>query len=163
MAKKKSATKLISRPEVIAFLRDAKENPEDDTPRMILADWLEDRGDPRGEFLRLDMELAARGVCGDRHAELLKQHEAEWLGPLAAKANWNWRRALLSLSVHQRWVLGPTWTALAGTELWEWVEDVTLTKYTATGLRRLASSPLLSSVTSLGFDIPHGWFHVEPM
>ena len=39
-------------PEVLAFLADCKENPMDDTPRLVLADWLEEQGDPRGEFLR---------------------------------------------------------------------------------------------------------------
>jgi uncharacterized protein (TIGR02996 family) len=34
------------RPEVLAFLEDIKEHPDDDTPRLVLADWLEDHGDP---------------------------------------------------------------------------------------------------------------------
>lgn len=34
-----------ARPEVLAFLQDIKEHPEDDTPRLILADWLQDYGD----------------------------------------------------------------------------------------------------------------------
>jgi uncharacterized protein (TIGR02996 family) len=29
-----------------AFLRDILEHPDDDTPRLIFADWLEDNGDP---------------------------------------------------------------------------------------------------------------------
>jgi uncharacterized protein (TIGR02996 family) len=36
-----------------AFLQDILANPEDDTPRSIYADWLDEQGDPRGEFLRL--------------------------------------------------------------------------------------------------------------
>jgi uncharacterized protein (TIGR02996 family) len=38
-----------------AFLQAIKEQPEDDTPRLVLADWLTERGDPRGDFLRLDV------------------------------------------------------------------------------------------------------------
>src|SRR5262249_916567 len=86
MARKKTTPGLISRPEVIAVLREIKDNREEDTPRLILADWLDDRGDPRGEFIRLDMQLAATGACDARHAEIRKQQEADWLGPLAAKA-----------------------------------------------------------------------------
>ena len=33
--------------------RRSRRNPEDDTPRLILADWLEEHGDSRGEFIRL--------------------------------------------------------------------------------------------------------------
>src|SRR5262245_51174460 len=41
-----------------AFLRDIIEHPEDDAPRLIFADWLEDNGDPdRAEFIRVQCEL----------------------------------------------------------------------------------------------------------
>jgi uncharacterized protein (TIGR02996 family) len=46
------------RPEVLAFLRDIKDHPDDDTPRLVLADWLEEHGDPRGEFVRVQCQLA---------------------------------------------------------------------------------------------------------
>ncbi len=46
------------RPEVLAFLQAIKETPDDDTPRLVLADWLEERDDPRGRFLRLQTQLA---------------------------------------------------------------------------------------------------------
>jgi uncharacterized protein (TIGR02996 family) len=32
--------------------------PDDDTPRLIYADWLDERGDPRGEFIRVQIALA---------------------------------------------------------------------------------------------------------
>jgi uncharacterized protein (TIGR02996 family) len=31
--------------------------PGDDVPRLVLADWLEERDDPLGEFIRLQIEL----------------------------------------------------------------------------------------------------------
>ncbi len=34
-------------------------DPEDIQARLIYADWLEERGDPRGEFIRVQCELAA--------------------------------------------------------------------------------------------------------
>ena len=40
-----------------SFLADIRDHPDDDTPRLIYADWLEERGDPRGEFLRLEVRL----------------------------------------------------------------------------------------------------------
>jgi uncharacterized protein (TIGR02996 family) len=42
-----------------AFLLAILERPADDAPKLIYADWLEERGDPRGEFLR--------GVVKSRH------------------------------------------------------------------------------------------------
>src|SRR5262249_27667768 len=35
------------------------ENPDDDSLRLIYADWLDDRGDPRGEFIRIAVALEA--------------------------------------------------------------------------------------------------------
>jgi len=39
--------------EETAFLRGIAASPEDDLPRLVYADWLEERDDPRHEFLRL--------------------------------------------------------------------------------------------------------------
>jgi uncharacterized protein (TIGR02996 family) len=33
-----------------ALLQAVLASPDDDTPRLVYADWLEERGDPRGEF-----------------------------------------------------------------------------------------------------------------
>jgi uncharacterized protein (TIGR02996 family) len=39
--------------EEAAFLRAAHANPDDSAPRLVYADWLDERGDPRGEAVRL--------------------------------------------------------------------------------------------------------------
>jgi uncharacterized protein (TIGR02996 family) len=42
-----------------AFLRSIIENWEDDTPRLVYADWLEEHGNAdRAEFIRVQCELA---------------------------------------------------------------------------------------------------------
>ncbi|MBL8720543.1 MAG: TIGR02996 domain-containing protein, partial [Myxococcales bacterium] len=60
--------------------------PHDDGPREVLADFLLERQDPRGEFLTLQL-AAARGTGTakglQRMGSLLRRHEAEWIGPLA--------------------------------------------------------------------------------
>lgn len=44
------------------LLRAILERPEDDTPRLVYADWLVDNGQPeRGEFVRVQLELAKLG------------------------------------------------------------------------------------------------------
>lgn len=58
---------------------------DDDTPRVVLADrWLE-AGDPRGEFVSLQLR-AAQGEASnaelERMASLQAQGESEWLGEL---------------------------------------------------------------------------------
>jgi uncharacterized protein (TIGR02996 family) len=40
-----------------SFLRAIADDPADNTTRLVYADWLEERGDPRAEFLRLEYEL----------------------------------------------------------------------------------------------------------
>ncbi len=40
-----------------AFVAAVLADPADDAPRLVYADWLEERGDPRAEFLRVEWEL----------------------------------------------------------------------------------------------------------
>jgi uncharacterized protein (TIGR02996 family) len=64
-----------------AFLRGIVANPEDDTARLVYADWLDERGFSRGEFLRNAVALrseASRPVI-DRLLGLWSMISAEWL------------------------------------------------------------------------------------
>lgn len=89
-----------------AFLSALIENVEDDTTRLVYADWLEENDDPnRAEFIRLQIELAPleevdrrihtakKAGTSPRHRELLKREE-ELLDLYSS----DWRSAL------------PTWT-----------------------------------------------------
>lgn len=59
-----------------AFLDDIREYHEDDAPRLIYADWLEEKGDPeRAEFIRVQCELARLDVDDDRVPALRRQSE----------------------------------------------------------------------------------------
>jgi uncharacterized protein (TIGR02996 family) len=66
------------------LLADVYANPRDDAPRLVLADLLQERGDPRGEFIALQcrgapLDKAARA----RERALLAAHARAWMGPLA--------------------------------------------------------------------------------
>ena len=77
-------------PGTRAFLRAICADPEDDAPRLIFADWLEEHGeDHRAEFIRIQCELARWGEnhrnafqLEVREQELLGKYEDEWLGQL---------------------------------------------------------------------------------
>jgi uncharacterized protein (TIGR02996 family) len=62
-----------------ALLADIYANPRDDAPRLVYADVLQERGDPRGEFIALQ----CAGTTGKQVNELLKANLKKWLGPLA--------------------------------------------------------------------------------
>jgi uncharacterized protein (TIGR02996 family) len=69
-----------------AFLDSIFETPEDDTLRLVYADWLQENGQPeRGEFIRLQVE-ASRLQAGEARAALEAQakrfsdeHRTDWL------------------------------------------------------------------------------------
>ena len=42
-----------------AFVRAVVDGPGDDTPRLVYADWLDDRNDPRCAYLRAEAEWFA--------------------------------------------------------------------------------------------------------
>jgi uncharacterized protein (TIGR02996 family) len=86
-----------------AFLRMILDKPDADEPRLIYADWLEERGRPLGEFIRIQCESARlppgsrlREAMEERERELLSEHAEEWLGPFRGLATrWTFRRGLL--------------------------------------------------------------------
>jgi uncharacterized protein (TIGR02996 family) len=75
---------------VEALEQAVREDPHDRAAHAALADWLADHGDPRGEFMQVQLALqdeavptARRKQLAQREKSLLKKHEKEWIGPLA--------------------------------------------------------------------------------
>jgi uncharacterized protein (TIGR02996 family) len=78
-----------------AFLDAICAHPDDDTARLVYADWLAEHDEAdRGEFIRVEIELARtppesegaerrRSVLFGRRTELLKKHKTAWLAPFA--------------------------------------------------------------------------------
>lgn len=68
-----------------AFIAAILEAPCDDSIRLVYADWLEERGDPRAEFLRVELALLNRPSSVDRDTltarrrELVKAFAPEWV------------------------------------------------------------------------------------
>jgi uncharacterized protein (TIGR02996 family) len=80
-----------------AFLQAILEDPDDDTPRLVYADWLDEHGQPeRADFIRVQCELAwLKGVerpdsktqarmaaLATREAFLFRSHRDSWSQPL---------------------------------------------------------------------------------
>jgi carbon storage regulator CsrA len=71
-------------PEELAFLQAVLNEPDDEAIRLIFADWLEERGDPRGEFIRIQCQLANLPAGPDwqrlrkRERALLDSHATSW-------------------------------------------------------------------------------------
>jgi uncharacterized protein (TIGR02996 family) len=86
-----------------AFRQAILQDPDDDGVRLVYADWLEERGDVRGEFIRLDCTLARlpgsdprRPPLEARRRQLLAEHRDAWLGPLRGLAYaWEFRRGFV--------------------------------------------------------------------
>ncbi len=85
------------------FLQDVLANPDDEGLRLIYADWLEERGDPRGAFIRIQCQMADPSLKGPKRwklraeaRRLLLRHEQEWLGPLRGLVErWEFRRGFV--------------------------------------------------------------------
>ncbi len=79
-------------PTAEAFLEAIIAAPDDDAPRLMYADWLEEQGDAaRAEFIRVQIALARMGEEDERREglrrreqELLKAHRDVWLGDLGS-------------------------------------------------------------------------------
>ncbi len=73
------------------ILEDVLAHPDDDAPRLVYADWLDEHGQAeRGEFIRAQVALARpdlpapeRERLQRRERQLLDEHAATWLGDLA--------------------------------------------------------------------------------
>jgi uncharacterized protein (TIGR02996 family) len=97
------------------FFHALQQDPEDDTTRLVYADFLEDLGGDesaaRAELIRVQVELAALSSCTQAAAEraealtsrqndLLARWQRAWLGPWAEVLHgWTFRRGLVE-AVH---------------------------------------------------------------
>jgi uncharacterized protein (TIGR02996 family) len=148
-----------------ALLAAIRETPEDDGPRLVYADWLEEHGDEhdraRAEFIRVQCELA-RGAPRDRQRELQvreralqKGHQAAWLGPLwspAGETRVAFHRGLATLEMDATKFLARSFQEQAP-EHFRQAGVVGLTLWCPGGpLEGLAESAVLGRLASLEVD-----------
>ena len=75
--------------ELIARVAEA---PDDDAPRLVLADWLSQQGEARGELIvtactlnRADLPIGVRRALVKRHDALLQEHGKRWLAEIGLR------------------------------------------------------------------------------
>jgi uncharacterized protein (TIGR02996 family) len=128
------------------LLRAILDAPDDDAPRLVYADWLDDHGQPdRAELIRTQVELARlaedsprRREVAWRARELLDRHGAEWARALPGELHdWRFSRGF----VESAGLMGPDLEADAAA------------LFDATPVRRLWVTELLGNVDPLQ-DIP---------
>ena|GEM_PF-2564964 len=90
-------------PELRALLAACHRDPDDDTPRLVLADWLQEHDDPRGELMRLQCRLAAMPAGDPEYDTLFELHQQWWkkYGEVWEKETaWQYSHSIL-------WDIGP--------------------------------------------------------
>ncbi|HEY1064817.1 MAG TPA: TIGR02996 domain-containing protein [Pirellulales bacterium] len=68
--------------------------PDDDAPRLMLADWLLEQGDVRGEFIQVQCELERTPAGDPRRAELVNRDVR-----LRERHGWRWKDPVRHLNV----------------------------------------------------------------
>jgi uncharacterized protein (TIGR02996 family) len=89
------------------FLQAILDDPDDDALRLVYADWLEEQGDPRAEFIRAQCELEQaehrrdwenprRRQLTAWELELIRTHKEDWFGPVRKRFSyWESHRGFL--------------------------------------------------------------------
>src|SRR5262245_26986894 len=117
------------------FVRAIEAAPDDLAPRLVYADWLDERHDPRAELIRLEHAMDQLPAQSDRYWELKPRRyelragcDPNWLRRLGngtdyrpvfadVPARWRDRWRLLREFV-ERWHRVPMRTSAAGTTPW---------------------------------------------
>lgn len=156
-----------NRPQILAFLQDCKQDPTIDPHRLILADWLDEQDDPRGDFIRIQCELAqlkdydpACKVLVGQERKLLDQNRLEWFHPwIRNVATVRSSRGLLGIWGSVERLYQSNVPKLAGTEAWEWVEEFHSHSLRPGDLQRLLDASFLNSIGA--FTLRNSHLHKE--
>jgi uncharacterized protein (TIGR02996 family) len=146
-----------------ALLRAVLADPDDDAPRLIYADWLDEHGDcDRAEFIRIQCELARMNESNPRYPQL-RQRQGDllaggnyhrWVAPLEEMAQqWTFCRGF----VEEIEVAAAVFLK-CGERLFD-AAPVRSVKLVRVGLSgpRLAACPALARVGSLDLSGSHLW------
>lgn len=133
-----------------ALLRACAAAPEDDAPRLVLADGLLERGDPWGELLALSCRLAREGGTAEERARQAALERALGPGIGAGVGGLASRFELRRGLVGAVWMDGATFAREGARLLAEHpIEELHLSPLDGAGLARLARAPALARLSTL--------------
>lgn len=126
------------------------EDPSSDSARAVYADALSNAGDPRGEFITVQLGLAknpADATLKKREKQLLAAHGMQWLGPLAqfVKTRHRYERGFLAEAIID-YKLAERAAELVGLPIWS-------TVHTFDGPGTIGLHQVMRSLRSLGFSV----------
>jgi uncharacterized protein (TIGR02996 family) len=132
-------------------------SPEEDAPRLVLADYYLEQGNPKGEFISLQLRAEAGDmVAGARAEDLLERHQRLWaaqlLGPRADDCSTVWKRgflAELSCAPHVFTQLGGTLERLKPP-----LTGLSMAGIHDPALKAVGSSPILKHLKQLSLSSP---------
>jgi uncharacterized protein (TIGR02996 family) len=87
-----------------AFVKAIRTNPDDDTARLVFADWYEEHGQPeRAEYVRAACRLARMPLADPHYPALQRRcldlyaaHHADWVGDWPEELEWSFDRGLVT-------------------------------------------------------------------
>lgn len=162
-------------PDLLGLLAGCRSAPADDTPRLILADWLDENADSAGispdeararaQFIRVQVELARPTFDTSRvvqlraeEAKLLRAHAADWLGA-AGLSLWSSRQAPFGFAaVRPGIVPTPPFDPLATGTAWKFDRglltlELTPAELTDDGFAHWFTTPLAAWVETAAVDV----------
>ena len=150
--------------DVEALYRAVFAAPADDGPRLVLADALQEQGDPRGEFISLQLQTPRSQRSDRRMQKLLDRHRTQFLRRLHSAVmpdeNQRWERGFLteaSVVLHGDLVDAPDWATLRKLEvLFSGTPPVELASRHFRSLKDVARAPLQAVPVLFGADHPLG-------
>jgi uncharacterized protein (TIGR02996 family) len=146
------------------FIRAICAAPDDDAPRLVFADWLEENGDPNwGQFIRLSCELA-RHPQDDEEARRLSDRcdtfhskvEHRLLEELRVFKGFDWRIGAPRGLFEVAFVSSPKTLIAEADRIWSLtcLRDLTLHNPTAESLAAVLALPHLACLTGLTITGP---------
>jgi uncharacterized protein (TIGR02996 family) len=138
------------------------DHPDEDDPRFVYADWLEENGDSdRGEFIRLEVKLHRnnklrhidpKDPASSRHHELKLQHRDRWLAQMPKLEGirwWAFWRGFATVQVSD-------WPTLKKHAAKIWAaspcEEIDLGGLSQPGGRAFGRSPWLAKIRALSMN-----------
>ncbi|MBY0228162.1 MAG: TIGR02996 domain-containing protein, partial [Gemmataceae bacterium] len=141
----------MDRSDLLRLLHACKQEPDDATAHLVLADWLEEHGDAdRAAFVRLD---AAPGIPEFPWLRKRRwtENAARWMpfaGSLGKRPDPSPSRGLASVRATLAGLSGLLAQEIAASEKWAWVERLSV-GLSPKRLEQLTESPLLAGVPCL--------------